>query len=101
VSQRAFDNLDALSMFDDDDGKNDATPEPRSASRDLSDNFYSGTFGFVKHTEKVDLRLPPELRNAVELERQRMSERVGREVKTSAVIRAILEKRLLQKRRAA
>jgi hypothetical protein len=67
----------------------------------LSDNFDSGTVGFVKHTEKVDLRLPPELRNAVELERQRMSKRAGKEVKTSAVVRTILEKRLLQKRRAA
>jgi len=55
----------------------------------------------VKHAEKVDLRLPPELRNAVELERQRMSKRAGKELKTSAVVRAILEKRLLQKRRAA
>jgi hypothetical protein len=67
----------------------------------LSDNFDSGTVGSVKHTEKVDLRLSPELRNAVEAERRRMSKRAGVEMKTSVVIRAILTEKLMSKRRAA
>jgi len=87
-------------LFDDDDEKDDATPASGSTSRDLSDKSDSDIVGFVKHTEKVDLRLPPELRNAVELERKRMSKRAGAEVKTSAVIRAILAEKLMSKRSA-
>ena len=39
-------------------------------------------------------RVPSELRSALERERKRMSKVAGAEVKTSAVIRAILEKAL-------
>jgi hypothetical protein len=46
-------------------------------------------------------RVPRALRSALEQERKRMSKAAGAEVKTSAVIRAILERELLQKRRAA
>jgi hypothetical protein len=42
--------------------------------------------------------LPGKLRNAIELERRRMSRVAGAEVKTSAVIRAILEEKLNRKR---
>lgn len=61
-------------------------------------NLACVTVGPVKHTKKVDLRLPDALREAVELERQRMSKAAGTEVKTSAVIRSILEQKLLTKR---
>ena len=54
----------------------------------------------VKHDKKVDVRLPSELHDALEAERLRMSRIAGVEVKTSAVIRAILKKKLLPKRSA-
>jgi hypothetical protein len=50
---------------------------------------------------KVDVRLPRELRNALERERLRMSKEHGTEVKTSFVIRSILELHLRSKRRPA
>ena len=68
--------------------------------KDLSDKFYSRIFGFVKNNEKVDFRLPSELRTALERERRRMSKKAGNKVKTGAVIRAILEEKLLSKRSA-
>lgn len=54
----------------------------------------------MKHDEKVDVRIPGELRGALERERRRMSKAAGAEVRTSAVIRSILEKALKGKRRA-
>jgi hypothetical protein len=55
----------------------------------------------MEHDKKVDVRIPGELRGALELERKRMSKKAGAEVKTSAVIRAILEQALKPKRRPA
>lgn len=49
--------------------------------------------------EIIYARVPRELRSALERERKRMSKAAGAEVKTSAVIRAILERDLLSKRR--
>jgi hypothetical protein len=48
----------------------------------------------MKHDEFIGIRVPGELRGALERERQRMSKAAGAEVKTSAVIRAILERSL-------
>ena len=45
-------------------------------------------------------RVPGDLRAALERERKRMSKVAGAEVKTSAVIRAILERALRSKRRS-
>lgn len=53
----------------------------------------------AKHEEVVGVRMPGELRGALERERRRMSKVAGAEVKTSAVIRAILELHLRPKRR--
>jgi len=46
-------------------------------------------------------RVPSELRSALEHERKRMSKKAGAEVKTSAVIRAILEERLRPRRQSS
>lgn len=46
-------------------------------------------------------RISGALRVAVERERKRMSRAAGAEVNTSAVVRAILEEKLLRKVRAA
>jgi predicted site-specific integrase-resolvase len=46
-------------------------------------------------------RVPSKLRKALERERRCMSIAAGAEVKTSAVIRAILERALFTKRRSA
>lgn len=51
--------------------------------------------------EIIYARVPRELRSALERERKRMSKAAGAEVKTSAAIRAILEQKLLSKRRRA
>jgi predicted site-specific integrase-resolvase len=55
------------------------------------------------NTEKQEAiiyaRVPYALRGALERERKRMSKVAGAEVKTSAVIRAILEQALRAKRR--
>jgi hypothetical protein len=48
----------------------------------------------MKHDRVVAVRVPKELRGSLERERQRMSRIAGAEVKTSAVIRAILERAL-------
>lgn len=53
----------------------------------------------MKHDEYLGVRVPGEIRSALERERQRMSRKAGAEVKTSAVIRAILELHLRPKRR--
>lgn len=50
---------------------------------------------------KVDVRLPRELRNALERERLRMCKEHGTEVKTSFVVRSLLERALRPKRRVA
>jgi hypothetical protein len=54
----------------------------------------------MAHEEALNVRVPKELRSALERERKRMSKAAGAEVKTSAVIRAILEQALRGKRRA-
>lgn len=79
---------------------NESTPGYRYRSRDLSDETDLDIVTSVKHNEKVDVRLPSALRSALEQERRRMSKTIGAEVKTSAVIRAILEQKLLPKRAA-
>ena len=55
---------------------------------------------FMKNDEFVGIRIPGDMRDALERERRRMSKMAGAEVKTSAVIRSILELHL-RKRRAA
>jgi len=50
---------------------------------------------------KVDVRLPIQLRTALERERRRMSKEFGTEVKTSFVVRSLLERALKPKRRPA
>jgi len=50
----------------------------------------------MKHAESVAFRMTPELREALEKERRQMSRAAGAEVKTSAVIRAILERALFK-----
>ncbi len=47
--------------------------------------------------ETIGVRIPSELRAALERERQRMSKKAGAEVKASAVIRSILERALLKR----
>ena len=59
------------------------------------------TVSSVKHDEFVGVRLPRQLRGAIERERLRMSRAAGAEVKLSAVIRAALEKQFQQRRRRA
>ena len=58
-------------------------------------------FRLVENNAKVDIRLPSELRSALEDARRRMSKKTGVKMKTSAVIRAILEQALKPKRRLA
>lgn len=56
----------------------------------------------MKNDETVGVRLPRQLRNAIERERQRVSKAIGTEVKMSTIIRAALEERFVkQKARAA
>jgi hypothetical protein len=55
----------------------------------------------TKHDAVVGVRMPGELRDSLERERRRMSKKAGAEMKTSAVIRAILEQALRAKRRSA
>jgi hypothetical protein len=52
----------------------------------------------MEHDEKVSIRIPSKLRDALEDERKRMSRKIGAEVKTSAVVRAILERSLRRAR---
>jgi len=54
----------------------------------------------MKNDEFIGIRVPGDLRTALERERRRMSKMAGAEVKTSAVIRAILEQALRSKRRS-
>jgi len=62
----------------------------------LSNENERATFSIVKTNEKrIAVRLPGQLAAALEKERQRISKKGGAEVKMSAVIRAILEQRLL------
>jgi hypothetical protein len=65
----------------------------------LSDIVGAATFNFME--TKVDVRLPIQLRTALERERRRMSKTLGSEVKTSFVVRALLEQALRSKRRPA
>jgi len=69
------------------------------ASRLLSEVSDAATLRLVENNTKVDLRLPNELRSALERERRRMSKAAGAEVKMSAVIRSLLEQALKSKRR--
>lgn len=52
----------------------------------------------MKHDAIIYARVPGDLRDALERERQRMSKAAGAEVQTSAVIRAILVERLGRRR---
>ena len=54
----------------------------------------------MENDEFIGIRVPRKLRSALEQERKRMSKAAGAEVKTSAVIRAILEEKLRPKRRS-
>ena len=49
--------------------------------------------------ETLTVRMPGELRGELERERQRMSRAAGAEVKTSSVVRAILERELQPKKK--
>ena len=53
----------------------------------------------MKSDDKLDLRIPAELRSALEREQRRMSKAVGTDMKMSAVVRAILERALRNRRR--
>lgn len=53
----------------------------------------------MANDEIIYARVPGGLKSALERERRRLSKKTGTEVKTSAVIRAILEQALLGKRR--
>ena len=55
----------------------------------------------MKKNEFIGVRVPGAIRGALEQERRRMSKKAGAEVKTSAVIRSILERALRAKRRSA
>ena len=48
----------------------------------------------MKHDKIIYARVPDELRNAIEKEHRIMSKATGTKIKTSAVIRAILEEKL-------
>ena len=52
----------------------------------------------MKQDEIIYARIPSKLKSALERERLRMSRVAGAEVKTSAVIRAILEEKLGKRR---
>jgi hypothetical protein len=54
----------------------------------------------VTNDEIIYARVPGKLKDALERERKRLSKANGAEVKTSAVIRSILEQKLLSKRSA-
>lgn len=51
--------------------------------------------------DMISVRVPKELRSALERERLRMTKAAGAEVKASAVIRSILEQRLLARPKRA
>lgn len=50
--------------------------------------------------ETISVRIPAEIKDALERKRRQMVRSVGAEVKTSAVIRAILVKDLRKKRKS-
>jgi len=52
----------------------------------------------MKNDVILGVRVPGELRDALERERQRLSRAAGVEVKTSSVIRAILTEKLSRRR---
>jgi len=52
----------------------------------------------MEHEGKLGLRLPLPLLDALEQERKRRSKAAGAEVKTSAVVRAVLERALTPRR---
>lgn len=54
----------------------------------------------MKKDEVIAVRVPGELRDALERERKRMSKKAGAEVKSSAVVRSILERFLLRPTKA-
>jgi len=60
-----------------------------------------GETRFAVMETKVDVRLSRELRKALERERLRMSKALGSEVKTSFVVRSLLERALRPKRRTS
>ena len=55
----------------------------------------------VKHEGTLSLRLPSDLLDDLEKERRRVSRVVGVDVKTSAVVRSILERDLRRRRTAS
>lgn len=63
--------------------------------------MFTRTVASVKKDETIGVRIPSELRSALEREQQRMSRKAGAEVKLSAVIRSILEQALLKRVKAA
>ena len=54
----------------------------------------------MKDSGKLDLRIPVELRSALERERKRIAKVLGTDVKMSTVVRSLLE-RALKRRDAA
>jgi hypothetical protein len=54
----------------------------------------------VKKDESIAVRIPGELREALERERQRRSKRANAEVPASAVIRSLLEASLRSRKKA-
>ena len=55
----------------------------------------------MKNDKIIQARVPNELQGALERERKRLSKENGKKMKTSAVIRLILERDLFPKRRTA
>lgn len=65
----------------------------------LFDKHYDARYlSRVEHDETIAVRVPRKLRAALERERRDMSQKAGAEVKTSAVIRSILERALAKNR---
>ncbi len=66
----------------------------------LSDAVKQGRGGLVKSSKnKLSVRLPQDLLDALERERLRMGRAAGVQVNTSAVVRAILEKEFARKKK--
>ena len=60
----------------------------------MSGNARRDIFGGMKNSDKLDLRVPVELRSALERERKRMAKALGTDVKMSTVVRSLLERAL-------
>lgn len=56
----------------------------------------------MRHSGKIDIRIPEDMLDDLEQERRRMSRAAGAEIKMSAVVRAlVLEGMRLRRRRSA